>query len=228
MKSVYNFFLAEEAKIFKKNQTELNSRIQKARKEYAIHSDIITELNNKASDIERELDQKSIDRFFREMEKDCNLDSQLTPESAFLNCCIRFNIMNDKTAITLLAQYKSNESLQSFYREDLQKKSLKELPQGEQIGHYNNNYWLGQNETEIIQLFYALIECGRLEKKGKIKMVESIADFLGFKLTDDWNSKLSHAVHRSNDDTKPSVFDEMKNGWEIYKNKLITELQSKR
>ena len=229
MNQLYKFFLDEIERMFNETKSACDNRISKVREGYPIHSDIIRELNARELDLERQLAQKCIDRFFREMEKDYNLDSELTPETSFLNCCIKLNITNDKTAITLLADYKSNENLQSYYREELKNKSLiNQNLEGEIKGNYNNNYWIGHNETEIIQLLYALIECGRLEKKGKIRMVESIADFLGFKLKNDWKSKLSHAVHRSNDDTNPSVFDDLKNGWENYKNKKIQESISKR
>ena len=111
MNQLYKFFDDETERIFNEKKSSFDNRISQVREGYSIHSDIIRELDASELVLERELYQKSIDRFFREMEKDYYLDSQSTPESVFLNCCIRFNIMNDKSAISLLAEYKANEKL---------------------------------------------------------------------------------------------------------------------
>jgi len=76
-------------------------------------------------------------------------------------------------------------------------------------------------------LIYALIEAGRLSNRGKIKMVKDIADFLGFPLTDDWQSKLSHAVHDRNYDNKPNIFNDLKVFWETYRTKKINDKRIK-
>lgn len=114
MNQLYKFYLDETERIFNEAKSACDNRISKVRKGYPIHSDILRELNARELDLEGQLYKKSIDRFFREMEKDYHLDSQLTQESAFLNCCIKFNISKDERAISMLADFKANEKLRTY------------------------------------------------------------------------------------------------------------------
>jgi len=103
-----------------------------------------------------------------------------------------------------------------------------DLDQNQNVEKNQNQYWLGTQETEFVQLLYALVESKRLEKKGKVKMVQKIASFLGFPLSYDWQSKLSHAIHDTNEDKIPDIFNELKEGWLSYRNAQIEKKKKSR
>jgi hypothetical protein len=200
MNQLYKFFLDETERIFNEKKSACDNRISKARKGYPIHSDILRELNARESDLEGQLYEKSIDRFFREMEKDYNLDSQLTQEVAFLNCCLKFNINNDKSAISLLAEYQANGKVKTYCYDlmNVLKKNLNsESNQHIDVSRVktNNQYpiWQKKNHTEFMQLLEALILLDRIQPRpgqSKRELFIEIANFFGIQLSKNAESNL--------------------------------------
>ena len=82
----------------------------------------------------------------------------------------------------------------------------------------DSKYWIGTEETEFVQLIYALVEAGRLRRKNKTIMVMKIATFLGIELSKNWDSNLSKSKNERNYDYKPAIFEDLLQGWKRYEN----------
>lgn len=227
MNQPYKFFLDEIERIFNETKTVCDNRISKAREGYPIHSDIIRELNVKETDLERQLDLKSIDRFFRELEKVFSTNNQLTEEMAFLNCCSKFKILDEKSAISLLAEYKANEKLRTLCYELSNNISSNQKSQSNQHsrefkGKTKNQYpiWQKTNQTEFMQLLEALMLLDRIKPRPnqtKIELFVEIADFFGLQLSKNAESNLGKGRKTK---LVPKLFDDLYQMW-IGKNKNL-------
>ncbi|MFN9116271.1 MAG: hypothetical protein ACK5XN_40020 [Bacteroidota bacterium] len=139
------------------------------------------------------------------------MDSDLTESDAF-NLAITdivFEITQED--IEQLAEY---EAL-SFQKEYILEITTPTTITKQQPAELPSLIWQGQ-ETELIQLIYALIEAKRLPEKGKIKIVETIANCLGFELSTNWKSNLSKSISERNSDYQPAIFKDLEEGWNSY------------
>lgn len=77
-------------------------------------------------------------------------------------------------------------------------------------------HWKGQNETELVQLVYALHEAGLLENEEKeiTKLVEDFAYMVNFGLGKNWQVNLSTSIHKRNSDYVPKIFDNLKGAYD--------------
>lgn len=227
MNRLYKFFLDETERIFNETKKNCDNRISIAREGYPIYSDIIRELNVKETDLDRQLDLKSIDRFFREFEKEYSLNNQLTEEMAFLNCCSKFNILDEKSAISLLAEYKANEKLRTLCYElsnniSSNKKSQRNQDSSEINEKTKNQFpiWQKTNQTEFMQLLEALILLDRIKPRPnqtKRELFVEIADFFGLQLSKNAESNLGKGRKTK---LVPKLFDDLYQMW-IGRNKNL-------
>lgn len=168
------------------------------------------------------MQEKSLGDFQNRLKVIQIYDGSITEKDAFNQCAKEFNIENDENSIILLAAEKASDEIIQYCYDCNHAQSLsRDSNQNQNVELNQNQYWLGSEETEFVQLLYALVESKRLKKKGKVKMVQKIASFLGFHLSYDWQSKLSHAIHDTNEDKIPSIFDELKYGWLSYRSDQI-------
>lgn len=227
MNQLYKFFLDETERILNETKIACDNRISKAREGYPIHSDIIRELNVKELDLERQLDLKSVGRFFRDMEKEYSLNNQLTEEMAFLNCCSKFNIIGEKHTISLLAEYKANEKLRTHCYElsnyiSSNQKSQSNQHSSEFKEKTKNQFpiWQKTNQTEFMQLLEALILLDRIKPRPnqtKRELFVEIADFFGLQLSKNAESNLGKGRKTK---LVPKLFDDLYQMW-IGRNKNL-------
>ena len=229
MKNYYQIYLAEKERLVAEKKETIDARIKKARKDSVIISYLLQEEKESISSLQKELQKISLGNFLSRLHEVQIFDGEISEEDAFIQCLKEFKIENDDNAIKNLAATKaSDEIIQYCYlliNSQSKNRSLSEAPETKK---HQNKYWIGAEETEFVQLIYALIQSGRLEEKGKIKMVENIALFLGFPLSHDWQSKLSHSIHDRNEDTIPGIFNELKDGWLSYRNDQIEKKKKSR
>lgn len=78
--------------------------------------------------------------------------------------------------------------------------------------------WIGTNETEFIQLIYALKEAGLIKHTtGQTeKLVDSMAMLFNFELGKNWKSNLAKSINSSNSDYEPKIFDKLKKAYNAY------------
>lgn len=220
MNQLYKSFLDETERIFNEKKSACDNRISKVREGYSIHSDIIRELDAKELDLERELYQKSIDHFFRDMEKDYSHDSGLTQEMAFINCCLKFNITDEKSAILLLAEYNANQNVRTHYYDLMEIIKINQKSQGtphpDDFNEKTNRQypiWQKKNQTEFMQLLEALILLERIQPRpnqSKRDLFIEIADFFGIQLSKNAESNLGKGRKTK---LAPKLFDELYKIW---------------
>jgi len=82
--------------------------------------------------------------------------------------------------------------------------------------------WKGINQTEFVQLVYGLYHSGILtnNENEKTKLVKQIASFFNIQLSENWQSNLSKAVNKRNNDYEPQIIEKIKSGYEIFKNEI--------
>jgi len=229
MKNYYQFYLAEKKKLVAEKKATIDGRIKKAQKDSPIISWLIDEERALTTAFKTTMQEKSLGNFQNRLKTIKIYDGAITEKDAFNQCVVEFNIENDETSIVLLAIEKASDEIIQYCYDCMHSKSInRDLDQNQNVEKNQNQYWLGTQETEFVQLLYALVESKRLEKKGKVKMVQKIASFLGFPLSYDWQSKLSHAIHDTNEDKIPDIFNELKEGWLSYRNAQIEKKKKSR
>ena len=222
MKNYYQIYLAEKERLVAEKKETIDARIKKARKDSVIISYLLQEEKESISSLQKELQEISLENFLPRLHEIQMFDAEISEEDAFIQCIKEFKIDNDDNAMKKLAATKaSDEIIQYCYFLMNSQSKNRSFSEPSETKKHQNKYWIGTEETEFVQLIYALIQSGRLEEKGKIKMVENIALFLGFPLSHDWQSKLSHAVHQTNEEKTPDIFDAMKKGWYAYRDQKI-------
>jgi hypothetical protein len=215
----YDYYLTAKADFVDQRKNEFNLEYDKARNKNTVVANWIDNLRVESNSIQRELVQNGLDNFKREWDNMYELDSGIDIWQAFdhtvANCFPELNTEQ----IGLISQIDALRDLMEFIESTRIYNNQDSFNNSRPV----NKYWIGTEETEFVQLIYALIEAGRLSNRGKIKMVKDIADFLGFSLTEDWQSKLSHSIHQGNFDKKPRIFGDLDKAWEKYKDRQINK-----
>jgi hypothetical protein len=75
--------------------------------------------------------------------------------------------------------------------------------------------WKNTNETEFLQFVYSMYYAGAIDNHGQgiTKLVETMAQLFSFKLSDHWQSKLSHSINRSKMDYEPAIIKTIRRGY---------------
>jgi hypothetical protein len=85
--------------------------------------------------------------------------------------------------------------------------------------------WKGTNETEFIQLIYALHEAGYLynEERQITSLVWQMADAFNVRLGRNWQSNFSHSINNRKLGYEPKIFKDLKKYFIAYRDKLINK-----
>jgi hypothetical protein len=215
----YDYYLMAKAGVVDQRKNEFNLEYDKARNKNIVVAKWIDDLRVESNSIQRELVQNGLDNFKREWDNTYELDSGIDTGQAFdltvANCFPELSTEQ----IRLISQIDALIDIMEFIESTRIYNNQDSFNNSRPI----NKYWIGTEETEFVQLIYALIEADRLISKDKIKMTQAIADFLGFPLSNDWQSKLSHSIHQGNFDKKPRIFGDLDKAWEKYKDRQINK-----
>ena len=215
----YDYYLTAKADVVDQRKIEFMLEYDKARSKNTVVANWIDALRDEINLIQRDLVQNGLGNFKREWDNTYELDSGIDEGQAFdqtvANCFPDLNIEQ----IDLISQIDALSELVKFIESNriYLDQDIFEKPRSV------NKYWIGTEETEFVQLIYALIEADRLNDKEKTKMTQAIANFLGFPLSNDWQSKLSHSIHQGNFDKKPKIFGDLEKAWEKYKDRQINK-----
>lgn len=100
-------------------------------------------------------------------------------------------------------------------------KYLHDHPKNIELQFRSEIKWTRDNQTEFILLIYSLIEKGVLESAtlNKEQIVESIGRFLNFEIKST-AVKANQGINRNNDYV-PDIFNVIKEGFELLKNRLL-------
>jgi hypothetical protein len=102
--------------------------------------------------------------------------------------------------------------------QDMPEKSITPVPR--------RKYWIGRNQTEFVQLIYALVRAERLSNDRIEEMVEVLAEFMGINLSRHWQSNLSKSIHNTNNDYEPPLLKalDLMSAWKDYANEQKDKL----
>lgn len=218
----YEYYLTAKADVVDQRKIEYMLEYDKARSKNTVVANWIDALRDEINLIQRDLVQNGLGNFKREWENTYELDSGIDEGQAFdqtvANCFPDFNIEQ----IDLISQIDALSDLVKFIESNRIHLEQDNFEKPRSV----NKYWIGTEETEFVQLIYALIEADRLNDKEKTRMTQAIANFFGFPLSNDWQSKLSHSIHQGNFDKKPKIFGDLEKAWEKYKDRQINKKQN--
>lgn len=215
----YNLYIKSYNKHYKQSEKSILHEIEEARfANYAIAKNLDTyrDLFNKTNKL---LQENNIYNFFNKYDDILGLNISLTEEKAFYETFRQLEINLNKLNVSLIAEFKAYHDICDW----LTKLSFDATSISKDNNEETKKYWIGAESTEFVQLMYALIEAGRLQKKDKTKMIENTATFLGLELSKEWASNLSKSVHSRNNDYEPPIFNDLKNGWDRYTSKKTTK-----
>ncbi|MFN8285482.1 MAG: RteC domain-containing protein [Chitinophagales bacterium] len=79
--------------------------------------------------------------------------------------------------------------------------------------------WKGTNETEFVQLVYALFEAGYISNTNDqiTKLVPQVAKALNFDLGNNWQVNLSTSLNKRNADYSPKIFENLRQAFEDFR-----------
>ena len=206
----YDYYLIARADIVEKRKNEFTLEYDKARNKNIVVANWIDALGGEFNLIQKDLVQNGLDNFKREWDNMYELDSG-----------IHLGIAFDKT----IAKYFPNLSIEQISIIS-QLDALCELMQLIESNRINNKenevsnlnipIWIGQNETEFMQLIEGLIETKRLDPKvvgGKWKLIELFAKFAGIELSKNAKSNLSKSKNERNNDYVPLILIDLLDNW---------------
>lgn len=215
----YDYYLTAKADVVDQRKNEFILEYDKARSKNTVVANWIDALGDEINLIQKDLTQNGLDNFNREWVNTYELDSGIDEGQAFeltiANCFPDLSIVQ----IGLISHIDALSDLMEFIESTRIYNNQDSFDNSRPV----NKYWIGTEETEFVQLIYALIEADRLNYKEKIKTTQAIANFLGFPLSKDWQSKLSHSIHQGNFDKKPRIFGDLEKAWEKYKDRQISK-----
>jgi hypothetical protein len=179
--------------------TVLDPPYQHFQKNYSAHLRFLIEVNNVLA-----LDKnKQIEDVFNSNLEQSQIEDKETFISQFANYCAideMYNVVRNK-----LAQINPYVDRAESKKSDL--------------------VWKGENETEFVQIFYALFKAGYISNTEKkiTHFIPEMAKLLNFQLSENWQNNLSKSIHATNNDYNPQIFDRLKTSFAEYQQSLINK-----
>jgi hypothetical protein len=209
----YNYYLTTRTEIVNRRKNDFISNYEKARNKNTVGANWIDVLRDESNLIRKEIVQYGLENFKREWDNIYELDSGVNLEKAFedtiAHCFPNLTIEQ----IGLICQIDAYSELMEF----IESKRIINNGNDVEVSLINNPIWIGQNETEFLQLIEGLIETRRLDPKaagGKWKLIDSFAKFVGIELSKNAKSNLSKSKNERNKDYTPKIFEELLNYWD--------------
>ena len=197
--------------------------IQQAKEEFNLEFDLAREKNlvvqnwkDKLNDEFNQLNKKSLEtgiqEFKKEWENQFQLNSSINLEQAFeIARKAKYESM-DIQQFELLASLEAITEIIQFVESNRLRLNETDL----ELSARSRPIWIGENETEFLQLIEGLIDLKRLDQNvvgGKWKLMEIFATFVGIKLSKNAKSNLSKSKNERNRDYFPKIFEELSNNW---------------
>jgi hypothetical protein len=216
------------------HKIELNRRIEKARdKKLALEkfaNDYMTPIRNTLAP---KLGQ--LGTFFNEMEEIYNLDNSKERAEIFNEKMEVIQLGKKEESLELLSELHANWLMIGVegdaYRKHVNNPKLSvdtapyDIDQSYYVPDKTQVYWKGVNETEFVQLIYALHEADYLKHETNeiTSLVTELAGLLNFELGKNWQSNFSKSVNNRKADYKPEIFEKLPASFERYRDKQINK-----
>lgn len=206
----YDDYLMARANIVEKRKNEFNLEYDKARNKNIVVANWIDALGSEFNLIQKDLVQNGLDNFKREWDNTYELDSGIDLGIAFDKTIAKYFPNLSIEQISIISQLDALcELMQLIESNRINNKE-------NEVSNINIPIWIGQNETEFMQLIEGLIETKRLDPKvvgGKWKLIELFAKFVGIELSKNATSNLSKSKNERNNDYIPLIFIELLDNW---------------
>lgn len=207
MKKKYETFNSIKSNEIKKLENDLKEKVDKALKKQYAKESYLENLNLVYAKMQR--DFYSLSRFLIELEQNLELGLDLNQSKK------EFEKLNSKEIVNLAHLSAIRDFLHDIYKT----KGVKEKTNNKK----STIVWKGKNQTEFVQLIYSLFHSQTLTIEGneKTKLVEEIAIYFNIKLSEHWQSNLSKAVNKRNNDYEPQIFNTIKTGYSNFKKEIM-------
>jgi len=204
-------------------QTELikleqifTAKINKARDKEAAYQLQLNDMYQFHKNLQRELSPHN--RFLIEIKEEYDLDNTKEIEKIFNHKWRLFSQAVRKKIFKNLVLLQTYENFFSCLREKELNKSSNEI---EDFTIQSNITWIGKNETEFVQLIYALYEANLIQGEGITKIAKEFARLLNFELKSNWQSNHSKSLNERNADYEPKIFANLSKAYNEYRKKRI-------
>jgi hypothetical protein len=167
--------------------------------------------------------------FFNDLEEVYKLDKTKDRPQIFNDMVQKIEQSKRNESVLHLSRMNFQAKWVSFWLDQYkQRDRIHEYAPNEEI--YNEEFqspvsWKADNETEFVQLIYALYEAGYIEheEKGMTKLIEDFAYLLNFPLGKNWQVNHSTSIHKRNSDYAPQIFDKLNKAYEDFRIKKINK-----
>ena len=209
----YNQYHVKKTNDIEQLKEEFILEYDRAREKNLVVQNWIDKLKDEFNQLNKKSQETGIKEFKKEWDNHFKLNSSIDLEQAFEIVRItkyeskniqQFQLLASLEAITEIMQFiESNRLILNEIDLDLSARS--------------RLLWIGENQTEFLQLIEGLIDIKRLDQNvvgGKWKLMEVFANFVGIKLSKNAKSNLSKSKRERNNDYIPSIFTEILKNWD--------------
>jgi hypothetical protein len=219
MTNWYHIYSAKKSLLLTELEVEIHSGVSRAKEESTFLSKFKEKYNSEYIEIQKQLSDLNLIRFFTELKENLDLDNELSEEMGF-NTLFQISNSPNENNIEILAKYVAIDEI--LYQID--KEKIKHI-QNQKI---SGIFWNGTVQTEFVQFIYGMIEADYIsdkEKLGKIEIVNRLSNFFNFPLSKYWQDNLSSSIHDRNNDTESKIFSKFQKGWERYRDQQILKVK---
>jgi hypothetical protein len=216
-----NFYLKYKSKYDK--QIEIAGEGDKG-KRFVHYEFQRNEINKSWTDLQTKLGNYTT--LITDSEEDCLRNKLNTPSTSFNRRVQLIPIDKRDNVVTLLSEYHGLILMNHYwygqtevYRDNIE-------PSGyESMEIVSPVFWKMKNETEFVQLIYALSEAKYLDNEsGEItKLVQQVASVFNFKLGKNWQSNFSKSINDRNHKYEAKIFTNLKDSFHAYRERQINK-----
>lgn len=216
-------------KVLKELEKEFIARIEKAKNKSKFYQKLRSDFRDRYNNIQSETIPYGFPVLF-EIEELMDDDSSVTHEQALLQVLKAVSeeeIPDEIRKIATLEAYNDfGKFLGDYYHENFHAEDDDER---EEKKLRSKIYWKGENETEFVQLVYALYEAKLITNdEDKITfLVRQLAEVFQVDLGKNWQSNLTKSLSERNYDYEPKIFAKLREGFKSYVDRRLNKEDSK-
>jgi hypothetical protein len=213
----YNQYHVKKTNDIQRIKEEFILEYDRAREKNLVVKNWIDKLKDEFNQLNKQSLETGIQDFKKEWENQFHLNSSIDLEQAFEIARIAKYASIDIQQFELLASLEAIPEIMQFVESNRLRLNEIDL----ELSARSRPIWIGENETEFLQLIEGLIDIKRLDPNvvgGKWKLMEVFANFVGIKLSKNAKSNLSKSKRERNNDYIPSIFTEILKNWDTTTN----------
>jgi hypothetical protein len=214
MTNWYHIYSEQKSLLLTELENEIHSGVSRAKEETTFLSKFKEKYNSEYIEIQKQLSELNLVRFFIELKENLDLDKELSEEMGF-NTLFKNSNSTNKINLKLLAKYVAIDEI--LYKADIEnnenpESSSPNFPENKKW-YTKTPIWIRKNQTEFMQLLEALILLERIQPRpnqNKRELIAEIADFFGIELSQNAESNLGKGRKTK---LVPKLFDELYKMW---------------